>query len=128
MKSYRNYSHIALSSCSHKFNIKPFNQIKIGDIISSPQDFGLYYIFGKYAEEEIVEKDDKSGKIAKLQEYIKGEKIDSLDKFRKEMKINEKMYNHEINGRAVKFDKLKIKFIGCGPYGGILRTRKKRSA
>ena len=60
---------------SYKFNVKKFNEVKIGDYISSPNDFKFYRIFNKCIREEKYASGAEN-KIFNSYEYLKGERID----------------------------------------------------
>lgn len=66
-----------LANKSRKFTIKTFDDVKIGNIITSPNDRNLYYIFEKHIEER--KWTNNTSKISYIFEHLKGEPID-LDK------------------------------------------------
>ena len=56
-----------------RYKIKSFDQIKLGDIMSSPYDFKLYRIFGKHNEE--ILHGNKDGSMKLEMEWIEGEEV-----------------------------------------------------
>lgn len=63
---------------SHQFVLKKFDEIQIGDIISSYQDFNLYLIYQKNIKEVLCQEKNSSNKLylyPSTREFLVGENI-----------------------------------------------------
>ncbi|AYV77093.1 MAG: hypothetical protein Barrevirus12_2 [Barrevirus sp.] len=86
---------------SFKCQLKTFDQVLIGDIISSPTDFNLYYIYEKSIVEDIYE--NKHGYMTIKNKYLVGEKVDLNVSCQSMIAIGELAKRERIKNNCQKF-------------------------